>query len=107
MRAELTRFGFNVITGLILIGMCINLGARLGLPTYSLVTGLGVGGLAVALAGREALSNLIGTIAILLDQPFKLGDFIVLWRRRSWHSCGDRSSEHPHRNKGWDTGVHP
>lgn len=78
MRAELTRFGFNILTGLIVIGMCINLGARLGLPTYSLVTGLGVGGLAVALAGREALSNLIGSIAILLDQPFKLGDFIVL-----------------------------
>ena len=78
MRAELTRFGFNVITGLIVVAMAINLGAHLGLPTYSLVTGLGVGGLAVALAGREALSNLIGTIAILLDQPFKLGDFIVL-----------------------------
>ena len=34
--------------------------------------------MAVALAGREALSNLLGTIAILLDQPFRLGDFVVL-----------------------------
>jgi len=42
------------------------------------VTGLGIGGVAVALAGRETLSNLIGTLAILLDQPFKLGDFVVL-----------------------------
>jgi MscS family membrane protein len=54
------------------------LGARLGLPTYSLLTGLGIGGLAVALAGREALSNIIGTIMIILDRPFKLGDYIVL-----------------------------
>lgn len=78
MHAQLIRFGFDVVTVVIVVGAVINLGARLGLPTYSLVTGLGVGGLAVALAGREALSNLIGTIAILLDQPFKLGDFIVL-----------------------------
>jgi MscS family membrane protein len=78
MHAQLIRFGFDVVTVVIVVAAAINLGARLGLPTYSLVTGLGVGGLAVALAGREALSNLIGTVAILLDQPFKLGDFIVL-----------------------------
>jgi len=78
MHAQLIRFGFDVMTVVIVIGAGIRLGARLGLPTYSLVTGLGVGGLAVALAGRETLSNLIGTIAILLDHPFKLGDFIVL-----------------------------
>ena len=75
---KLIRLGFQVIT-LIVIGITVvHLSTRLGLPTYSLVTGLGIGGLAVALAGREALSNLIGTIAILLDQPFKVGDFIVL-----------------------------
>jgi MscS family membrane protein len=78
MHAQLTRFAFDVATAVIVVAVAVNLGARLGLPTYSLVTGLGVGGLAVALAGREALSNLIGTIAILLDQPFKVGDFIVL-----------------------------
>jgi MscS family membrane protein len=78
MHAQLIRFGFDVMTVVIVVGAGIRLGARLGLPTYSLVTGLGVGGLAVALAGRETLSNLIGTIAILLDHPFKLGDFIVV-----------------------------
>ena len=78
MHAQLIRFGFDVVTVVIVVAAAIRLGARLGLPTYSLVTGLGVGGLAVALAGREALSNLIGTIAILLDRPFKLGDFVVL-----------------------------
>ena len=40
--------------------------------------GLGIGGIAVALAGREALYNVIGTIMIILDRPFKLGDYIVL-----------------------------
>ena len=78
MHGQLIRFGFDVVTVVIVVAAAIRLGALLGLPTYSLVTGLGVGGLAVALAGREALSNLIGTIAILLDRPFKLGDFVVL-----------------------------
>jgi MscS family membrane protein len=78
MQAQLIRFGFDIVTVVIVAGAAISLGARMGLPTYSLVTGLGVGGLAVALAGREALSNVIGTVAILIDQPFKVGDFIVL-----------------------------
>ena len=78
MYAQPIRFGFDVVTVIIVIGSAIRLGARLGLPTYSLVTGLGVGGLAVALAGREALSNVIGTIMIILDRPFTLGDYIDL-----------------------------
>ncbi|MCL5124478.1 MAG: mechanosensitive ion channel family protein [Deltaproteobacteria bacterium] len=78
MDTQLIRLGFQIMA-LIIIGiLAIDFGARLGLPTYSMVTGLGIGGLAVALAGREALSNLIGTIMIILDQPFKPGDYIEL-----------------------------
>jgi MscS family membrane protein len=75
---QLIHLGFQIVTVIIVGVMTINLGARLGLPTYSLITGLGIGGLAVALAGREALSNIIGTIMIILDRPFNLGDYIVL-----------------------------
>jgi len=78
VNTQLIRFCFQVLTFLVICMTIVRLGARLGLPTYSLVTGLGIGGLAVALAGREALSNLIGTIIILLDRPFRLGDFILL-----------------------------
>ncbi len=74
---QLIRIGFQLITVIIITVMSMSLGARLGLPTYSLITGLGIGGLAVALAGREALSNIIGTIMIILDRPFQLGDYIV------------------------------
>jgi MscS family membrane protein len=75
---QLVHLGFKVLTVIIIGVMIISLGARLGLPTYSLITGVGIGGIAVALAGREALSNIIGTIMIILDRPFKLGDYIVL-----------------------------
>ena len=41
-----------------------------------LLAGLGLGGLAFALAARDMLSNLFGGIVILLDRPFTLGDWI-------------------------------
>ncbi|MFH0959789.1 MAG: mechanosensitive ion channel family protein [Pseudomonadota bacterium] len=78
MDTQLIRLGFQILALIIIVMLAIDFGARLGLPTYSMVTGLGIGGLAVALGGREALSNLIGTIMIILDQPFKPGDFIVV-----------------------------
>jgi MscS family membrane protein len=78
MDIPLIRLGFDTLTIVFIVVAIIYTGARMGLPTYSLVTGLGIGGLAVALAGREALSNLIGTVMIILDRPFKIGDFIIL-----------------------------
>lgn len=75
---QIIRMGLHMVTVLIVAVMTVALSARLGLPTYSLLTGVGIGGLAVALAGREALSNIIGTIMIVLDRPFKLGDYILL-----------------------------
>lgn len=76
--AQLIRFGFELVTVGIILAAIVHLGSQLGLPTYSLVGGLGISGIAIALAGREALSNLIGTVVILLDHPFKMGDYITL-----------------------------
>lgn len=42
----------------------------------ALLTGLGLGGLAFALAAQETLANLFGGIAIMLDKPFNIGDYI-------------------------------
>jgi MscS family membrane protein len=78
MDTQLIRLGFQIVTVIITAVLAIDFGARLGMPTYSMVTGLGISGLAVALAGREALSNLIGTVMIIFDHPFKPGDFIVV-----------------------------
>jgi MscS family membrane protein len=43
----------------------------------SLVAGLGIGGLAVALAAKDTIGNFFGSIAIFLDRPFQVGDWIV------------------------------
>jgi MscS family membrane protein len=47
----------------------------LGLPLIPLVASLGVGGLAVALAARPTLENLIGGIMLYADRPVRVGDF--------------------------------
>jgi len=47
-----------------------------GYNVASLIAGLGIGGLAVALAARETLANFFGSITIFLDRPFKVGDWI-------------------------------
>jgi len=47
-------------------------------PLTSLLAGLGVGGLAVALAAQETLKNFFGSLVIFADKPFELGDRIVV-----------------------------
>jgi MscS family membrane protein len=50
--------------------------ADLGYPVASLLAGLGIGGLALALAGQKTVENLFGAFSIGLDQPFSVGDTI-------------------------------
>jgi MscS family membrane protein len=48
----------------------------LGYPVASLLAGLGIGGLAVALAAQKTVENLFGSVSISVDQPFQIGDFV-------------------------------
>ncbi len=50
-------------------------GQALGLPIVSMLAGLGIGGLAVALAIRPTLENLIGGVILYIDKPVRVGDF--------------------------------
>jgi len=49
---------------------------NLGYNVAGLLAGLGIGGLAVALAAKETLANLFGSIAVLMDRTFQVGDTI-------------------------------
>lgn len=55
---------------------------NLGLDMKALLAGLGVGGLAIALAGQKTMENLFGGVMLVLDQPVRVGDYC---------SFGDRS----------------
>ena len=50
----------------------------LGYPVASLVAGLGLGGLALALAAQKTVENLFGAFSIGVDQPFREGDFVKI-----------------------------
>ena len=55
---------------------------NLGIDITAMVAGLGVGGIAVALAVQNILGDLFASLAIILDKPFVLGDFIVVGELR-------------------------
>jgi len=52
--------------------------SMLGYPVASLVAGLGLGGLALALAAQKTVENLFGAFSIGIDQPFREGDFVKI-----------------------------
>lgn len=52
--------------------------ANLGVKIMPLVAGLGVGGVAIALAVQNVLGDLFASLSIALDKPFKIGDFLVI-----------------------------
>ena len=49
---------------------------ELGFKVASLLTGLGIGGIAVALAAQKTVEHLLGSVAINVDQLFRVGDFV-------------------------------
>lgn len=50
----------------------------MGFDLTSLIAGLGISGLALALAAKDSISNFFGAITVLLDRPFKIGDWVVV-----------------------------
>ena len=51
---------------------------NLGVDITTLVAGLGVGGIAVALAAQNILGDLFASLSIVLDKPFAVGDFLII-----------------------------
>jgi MscS family membrane protein len=63
---------------LVIFSVFFMLGAVFKLNIASLIAGLGIGGLAIALAAKESLENLLGSFTIFLDKPFIIGDLIKI-----------------------------
>lgn len=58
------------------IGFFVLLGYVFEVNALSLITGLGIGGIAIALAAKETLENLIASFTIFIDKPFTVGDLV-------------------------------
>jgi MscS family membrane protein len=75
---SLVAIGARTAKLLILAMAAVALLSALGYPVASLIAGLGIGGLAVALAAQKTVENLFGTFSIAADQPFREGDFVKI-----------------------------
>src|SRR5665648_775727 len=63
-----------IIWGIFLIILLDNLGIKIS----ALVAGLGIGGIAIALAAQSVLGDLFSYFIIFFDRPFEIGDFIII-----------------------------
>jgi MscS family membrane protein len=65
----------RIVNALIVLVAVVLVLANVGLNMTGVIAGLGVGGLAVALAAQKSLENLFGGITLIFDQPVHVGDF--------------------------------
>lgn len=63
---------FVIAMGIVFIGDTLSLDMK------GLLTGLGIGGIAFALAAKDTLSNLFGSLTVIIDRPFTIGDWVVI-----------------------------
>ena len=61
---------FIVVTGVLVIAQ------NMGYSISGLVASLGIGGIAVAMAAKDTIANLFGSVMLLVDRPFTVGDWI-------------------------------
>ena len=73
--AALTRILFRLISVTFIVLFAIGAAEVVGIPVAPLLAGLGVGGLAIALAVRPTLENIIGGLTLFADRPVRVGDF--------------------------------
>jgi MscS family membrane protein len=61
----------------VIIGIFV-LAGLVGLNLNGMIAGLGITGLALALAAKDSVANVFGAISIIIDQPFNVGDWIIV-----------------------------
>ncbi|QLY26552.1 mechanosensitive ion channel family protein [Bdellovibrio sp. KM01] len=76
MDDNLVPFATKTMKALVVILGFLLILQSFGLNVMSLMAGLGLGGLALALAAQDTAANLFGSVTILIDNPFQLGDWV-------------------------------
>jgi MscS family membrane protein len=78
LNADLVRLSVRALSVIGSIAILAYGTQAIGFPVLGLFAGLGVGGIAVALAVRPTLENLIGGLILLTDRPVRVGDFCTV-----------------------------
>jgi MscS family membrane protein len=72
--AHLIRVATRTTSLVLLFIVILQAAAELGIPLSATLTGVGVGGIAVALAARPSVENFIGSLTLYADRPVRVGD---------------------------------
>lgn len=78
LRKELINLGVQTVKGLVAIIILAFGLSHFGISLTAIMSTLGVGGLAFALAAKDTLSNLFGGMTILFDNIFRMGDWVKI-----------------------------
>jgi len=66
----------HLVKALLAVGGVVATIAAFGYPVATVLAGLGIGGIAVAFGAQKTLENLFGSVALAIDQPFRVGDVV-------------------------------
>ena len=72
------RFFENIFRAVVGVVAGIAVLDALGIPVTGLLTGAGVAGIGITLAAQSTMSNLIAGVALVLEHPFGIGDYVIL-----------------------------
>ena len=72
--SQLVRLGFRLLTFVLVAWLAVVGADYLGIPITPLLAGIGVSGLAVALAAQYTLENLIAGLVLFADKPVRVGE---------------------------------
>ena len=77
LNAQLIRIMSKLASLVVAVILFLVQGQYLGIPVATLLASAGIGGVAVALSAQNTLKTLFGTLMILSDKPFRVGDRII------------------------------
>ncbi len=76
LNSQLTPFATKLLKVFVVtLGLLLSL-QSLGFNVGAILAGLGIGSLALALAAQDTAANLFGSVTVILDRPFQIGDYI-------------------------------
>jgi MscS family membrane protein len=75
---SLIPLGGRIARLLVLVAGLLTVIASFGYPIATILAGLGIGGIAVALGAQKTLEHFFGSVSIGIDQPFRVGDWVII-----------------------------
>lgn len=80
--ARLIRLASWVVAGFAIVSVMVRAGQNFGFPLYSMLTGLGIGGIAIGFGAQTLIRDIISGVFFLLDDAFHEGEYIEAGRAK-------------------------